>query len=363
MNKISNKPTFLRVLPFILIVLTLGCTGSVNTREVTQVIPVTQIVYVTQVVDGTTIPAATSGPGEAPGEGPSIAGCPVFPADNIWNVPVDGLPVDVNSDAYVASIGEDENVHPDFGSGTWEGEPIGIPYVVVSGDQPLVPISFDYEDESDPGPYPIPPDAPIEGGPDSDGDRHIIVLERDNCILYEVYFAWPDGEGGWWAGSGAVYDLNSHALRPDEWTSADAAGLPILPGLIRYEEILAGEINHAIRVTAPDTRQSYIWPARHFASDLTGMQYPPMGQRFRLRADFDISGFSPEVQIILAALKKYGMILADNGAPWFISGAPDERWDNETLVDELHEVPGWAFEAVDVSSLMVSPDSGQAGMP
>jgi hypothetical protein len=272
---------------------------------------------------------------------------------------VDSLPVDENSDAYITTIGTQDYLHPDFGSGTWEGSPIGIPYVVVSSSQPKVNVSFEYDDESDPGPYPIPLDAPIEGGSDSDGDRHILIIESDNCFLYELYYAFPLSDGSWEAGSGAIFDLKTHSLRPDTWTSADAAGLPILPGLVQYEEVADGEIRHAIRVTAPETREAYIWPARHYASDLTGEWYPPMGQRFRLKAGFDISGFSYEVQVILRALKIYGMILADNGAPWFISGVPDERWDNDILL-ELRQLNGSDFEAVDVSSLMVSPDSGQA---
>jgi len=293
------------------------------------------------------------------GPAPQVAGCSIFPADNVWNTAVDTLPLDANSAAYVATIGADEHVHADFGSGTWEGGPIGIPYVDVDSSQAQVPVVFTYADESDPGPYPIPPDAPIEGGSGSDGDRHVLVLERDNCILYELYDAWPQQDGSWEAGSGAIFDLHSHNLRPDTWTSADAAGLPILPGLIRYDEVASGEIRHAIRFTAPDTRQAYIWPARHYASSLTGSQYPPMGQRFRLKAGFDISDFSVQTRVVLRALQKYGMILADNGAPWFISGAPDERWDNDAL-HELHDVLGSAFEAVDESALMVSPDSGQA---
>jgi hypothetical protein len=291
-----------------------------------------------------------------------LAGCPILPANNIWNVTVDTLPVDANSDAYIATIGADEPVHADFGSGDWppgSGAPIGIPYVDVPGDQPLVDVSFYYDDESDPGPYPIPTDAPIEGGPNSDGDRHVLVLERDNCLLYEVYDAWPQADGSWQAGSGAVFDLRSNALRPAGWTSADAAGLPILPGLVRYDEVQSGEIKHALRFTAPQTRRAYVWPARHYASDLTGAQYPPMGQRFRLKADFDLSGFSPEVQVILQALKTYGLILADNGSAWFISGLPDEGWDNSVL-HELDQVQGSDFEAVDVSSLRIDPDSGQA---
>jgi hypothetical protein len=246
--------------------------------------------------------------------------------------------VDPISAANVATIGASATVHADFGSGEWEGGPIGIPPTTVSGSQPLVEVTFDYAGESDPGPYPIPADAPIEGGPDSEGDRHVLVLDRDACVLYEMFDSWPAGGGSWQAGSGAVFDLESNALRPATWTSADAAGLPILPGLVRYDEVAAGRIDHALRFTAPETRRAYVWPARHFASYLTGPEYPPMGQRFRLKADFDISGFAPEVQVILTALKEYGMMLADNGSAWYISGAPDERWDNGIL-HQLHSVP------------------------
>lgn len=288
---------------------------------------------------------------------PTLAGCAMFPANNIWNTPVDTLPVDANSTAYINTIGASGTLHPDFGSGLWDGGPIGIPYVTVPGTQPKVPVTFDYDDESDPGPYPIPPDAPIEGGPASSGDRHILVVDRDNCLLYETWSTYPATGGGWTAGSGAKFDLNSNALRPDGWTSADAAGLPVLHGLVRYDEVAAGEILHALRFTVPQTRRAYVWPARHFASSRTGMQYPPMGQRFRLKASYDISGFSPSIQVILRALKKYGMMLADNGSAWYLSGAPDERWDND-LLRELRNVPGSAFEAVDVSGLMVNADSG-----
>ncbi len=257
--------------------------------------------------------------------------CRLLPANNIWNTPVDTLPVDANSSLYINTIGADDNVHADFGSGTWNGAPIGIPFITVPGSQEKVNVTFTYDDESDPGPYPVPEDAPIEGGSGSSGDRHVLVIDRDNCILYELYSAYPQGDGSWTAGSGAIYDLNSNALRPAGWTSADAAGLPILPGLVRYEEVAAGEINHAVRFTVPRTRRAYVWPARHYASSLTGTQYPPMGQRFRLKADFDISGYSTHTQVILQALKKYGMILADNGSSWFIAGAPDSRWNNSVL--------------------------------
>jgi hypothetical protein len=291
---------------------------------------------------------------------PTLEGCPVFPADNVWNTPIDQLPVDPRSAAYIANIGQDRAVHPDFGSGLWEGVPIGIPYNVVPGTQPKVTISFEYEDESDSGPYPIPPDPEIEGGDDSTGDRHVVVLDKDNCLLYETWSTYPQPGGSWYAGSGAVFDLQSNTLRPSGWTSADAAGLPILPGLVRYDEVAAEEIHHAIRFTAPYTRRAYVWPARHCASNLTSLNYPPMGQRFRLKANFDISGFSPEVKVILTALKRYGMILADNGGAWFVTGVPDSRWDNDMLVSELGQVKGSDFEAVDESYLMIDPDSGQA---
>lgn len=288
--------------------------------------------------------------------------CPILPADNIWNRRVDDLPVDTRSLQYVSSIGIDDTMHADFGSGVWppgSTSPIGIPFVEVPAGQPNVTITFTaYGDESDAGPYPIPADAPVEGGPSGDGDRHVLVLDPDACMLYELFYAWPQTDGSWEAASGAVYDLRSNALRPDGWTSADAAGLPILPGLVRYDEVATGAITHAIRFTAPRTRRSHVWPARHDASSSTDPSLPPMGQRFRLKASFDISGFSPDVQVILVALKQYGMILADNGSPWYLSGAPDSRWDNDVL-HELGQIPGSAFEAVDVSALMVGPDSGQ----
>ncbi len=293
---------------------------------------------------------------------PNVAGCDVFPANNIWNTPVDNLPVHANSAAYMAAIGLNDNVHADFGAGVWppgSNSPIGIPYVDAPGSQTPVAVSFTWSGESDPGPYPIPPDAPIEGGPDADGDRHVIVLDRDNCILYELYNAFPQGDGSWTADSGAKFDLSSHALRPDGWTSADAAGLPILPGLARYDEVAAGEIRHAIRFTAPQTQRAYIWPARHYASSLTDPGYPPMGLRARLKAGVDISGFSPQAQVVAQAMKTYGLILADNGSSWYISGAPDDRWDNDDLRD-LAQLTGADFEAVDVSGLMIDPDSGEA---
>jgi hypothetical protein len=295
----------------------------------------------------------------APALGPVIGGCAVFPPDNVWNTPGDDLPVDPLSATYVATIGAGRPLHPDFGSGTWEGQPIGIPFAVVPADQAGVAVTFQYDDESDHAPYPVPTDAPIEGGAESTGDRHVLLVQRERCVLYELYSAQPHADGSWAAGSGAIFPLDSQALRPAGWTSADAAGLPILAGLVRYDEVAAGHIDHAIRFTAPQTRRQYVWPARHYASSLTGDQYPPMGQRFRLKADFDTAPFPPQARLVLEALKKYGMILADNGSSWFISGAPDQRWDNEDLA-ELRRVAGASFEAVDQSGLMVDPDSAQA---
>jgi hypothetical protein len=298
------------------------------------------------------------------GAQPAVEGCAALPANNIWNVPVDALPVDAKSAAYVTSIGANGTVHPDFGAGLYAGGPIGIPFVTVPGSQARVAIHFQaYGDESDPGPYPVPGSAPVEGGSGSDGDRHVLVVDRDACRLYELYRAFKQGNGSWNADSGAVYDLNSNALRPEGWTSADAAGLPIFPGLARYEEVAAGEIRHALRFTAPTTRKAYVWPARHFASSKTNTSLPPMGQRFRLKKNaVDIATFSPQVQVILRALEKYGMILADNGSPWYISGAPHAGWDNDQLVSELRRLKGSHFEAVDVSSLQIDPDSGQTSV-
>jgi hypothetical protein len=276
-------------------------------------------------------------------------GCQVFPRDNPWNQRVDHLPVAKNSATLVASIGLDRPVHADFGSGLYQGGPIGIPYTTVSGHQRRVPVSFQYADESDKGPYPIPRGAPIEGGSSSDGDRHVIVVDRDRCRLYELFDAHPlNGGARWRAGSGAVWSLRSDHLRPRGWTSADAAGLPILPGLARYEELARGGIDHALRFTASRTRKAFIAPARHFASSDTDPALPPMGLRVRLKASFSLRGFGPQARAVLVALKRYGMLLADNGSPWFISGAPSKGWDNDDL-HGLGRVRGGDFEVVDTS--------------
>jgi hypothetical protein len=287
------------------------------------------------------------------GVGASLHGKRLFPADNAWNQDISGAALDPNSTNLIASIGLSTGLHPDFGT-TWNGAPNGIPYVVVSGTQGRVPITFtDYGDESDPGPYPVPADAPIEGGNAGTGDRHVIVLDRDNWKLYELFSAFPESGGaGWRAASGAVFDLNSNALRPAGWTSADAAGLPVFPGLVRYDEVQElKEITHALRFTARRTRRAYVHPARHFASNDTNPNLPPMGMRVRLKASFDISGFPAHAQVILRALKKYGMILADNGSDWYISGAPDPRW-NDDVLSTLNAVKGSNFEVVRMGTIV-----------
>jgi hypothetical protein len=282
---------------------------------------------------------------------PSAPHCRIFPHDNHWNLRVDRLPLAPGSDEIVRSIGLDSSLHADFGSGLYEGRPIGIPYTTVSRRQRRVPVSFEYAEESDRGPYPIPRDAPIEGGRRAGGDRHVIVVDRDRCRLYELFAAYASAGGrSWRAGSGATWSLRSNRLRARGWTSADAAGLAILPGLARYDEVRRGEIDHALRFTAPRTRRAFVYPARHFASDSDDPALPAMGQRLRLKPSFDLSRFPRQSQVVLRALQRYGMILADNGAPWFISGAPHRGWDNDDL-HSLGQVRGSDFEVVDTNRL------------
>lgn len=285
------------------------------------------------------------------GKSPNLGKRSVFPPDNPWNKPIDREPVDPKSDILIASIGKDLPLHPDFGF-VYNGVLQGIPFSVVSKDTPKVPITFEYKIESDPGPYPIPLGAPIEGGGGSTGDRHLLVIDRDNWMLYELFAAYPEGIG-YRAGSGAIFDLKSNQLRPVGWTSADAAGLPIFPGLARYEEAVEEKaIHHALRFTVRRTRRAYVSPARHYASKNRDLFLPPMGMRVRLKASYDISGFPPTARVILQALKTYGMILADNGSDWFVSGAPDSRWDSRDI-NSLKQIRGSDFEVVQLGALTV----------
>jgi hypothetical protein len=272
--------------------------------------------------------------------GPREDGCPIFPASNPLNREIAHAPVDPRSASYIAAIGLSAHLHPDFGT-----EPsYGIPYTVVGPHQPEVPIGFDeFGAESNPGPYPIPANAPVEGAGE-EGDRHVLVLQSGSCKLYELYGA-KRSSAGWEAGSGAVFNLRSNALRPEGWTSADAAGLPIFPLLVRYPEVHAEQIDHALRVTVPVTQSGYIHPATHYASSSSDVSLPPMGLRLRLKAGYSLAGFDGESLIILRALKRYGLIVADNGSPWYITGAPSPYW-NDANLEQLKRVPGSAFEAV-----------------
>ncbi len=282
---------------------------------------------------------------------PGAPNCPVFPVNNPWNQRVDRLPVAKNSAAIIASISLNDPVHPDFGSGLYDGEPIGIPFAVVGSSTRKVPVTFQYASESDKGPYPLPRGVPVEGGYGSTGDRHVIVVDRDTCTDYELFAAYPhDGGKRWTAGSGAIFNLRSNHLRPAGWTSSDAAGLPILPGLARYDEVAAGSIDHALRFTAPCTAPRYVYPARHEASTCHGANLPPMGLRVRLKAGVNISGLPYQARVVAEALKRYGMILADNGSPWYISGAPNKGWNNDAL-HLLDRLTGKDFQVVDTSSL------------
>lgn len=275
-----------------------------------------------------------------------LGNCTVFPPDNPWNTDISGYSLDPNSNNYIASIGASTNLHPDFGS----NPAYGIPYVVVSGTQEKADIEFtDFGDESDPGPYPIPPNAPVEGA-GAAGDQHVIAVDKDNCKLYELYNSTYIGPG-WSASSGAIFDLHSDALRPDYWTSADAAGLPIFAGLVRYSEVSAGAINHAIRMTVDNVQKGFIHPATHEVGNNTNTSYPPMGLRLRLKASFDISSFNPTAKVILTAFKKYGLFIADIGSNWYFQGAPDPRWDDNAL-DQLKTVPGSAFEVVNTGPII-----------
>ena len=300
----------------------------------------------------TTPPPAGSRPDLGPNA--DLHGWIPFPADDPWNTLIDTAPVDPQSDVLIASIGAATTLHADFGA-DWNGGPFGIPYVVVAGTQPRVPMAFEYADESDPGPYPFPADAPIEGGAASSGDRHVLAIDRDAWTLWETWSTYPrpnPAVDGWTAGSGAFFDLARSPGRPAGWTSADAAGLPVFPGLVRYDEVVGrGEIRHALRFTVAVTRRAYVAPATHWASSDRSTSRPPMGMRVRLKASFDTSGFSPQTRVILTCLQRYGMFVADNGSNWYVSGAPDARWDDDDL-NELKTVPGGAFEVVRMGTVV-----------
>jgi hypothetical protein len=303
----------------------------------------------------------------APGCGPAatpIPGAPACrpsPADSFWRSDVRGLPVHPSSPTWIATAGATRALKADFGSGLWDGGPIGIPYNVVGADQAKVAVAFDYDDESDrpPGGYPVPADPAIEGGPASDGDRHVLTIDRDSCTLYELWSAYPNGDGTWRAGSGAVFDLRANAMRPAGWTSSDAAGLPVFPGLVRWDEVTGAGVHHAIRMTVPRTAGAFVWPASHRAGTASVTTTMPMGTWLRLKPTVDVTAFDPYVRPILAALQTHGAVIADNGSAWYLSGAPDERWDNDRLAT-LGRIKGTDFEVVDASSEQVAPDSYQA---
>ncbi|HZQ87604.1 MAG TPA: hypothetical protein VFA83_22350, partial [Acidimicrobiales bacterium] len=281
----------------------------------------------------------------------------MLPSDNVWHADISGLPVNAHNAAWMGNMNAaSTRLHPDFGP-SGQAMPYGIPYNVVAGSHSKVAVQFDYADESDGGPYPFDQNTPIEGGAGSGGDQHALMVDKDTCTLYELYDAnWNGGHPT--AGSGAVFDLRGDNLRPATWTSADAAGLPILPGLLRLDEVRAGHVDHAIRFTASRTDRSFIWPARHQAGAASDPNLPPMGARFRLKASFDISRFRGDTQVILKAMKTYGLMLADNGSNWYFQGTAEDGWDNG-LLDELKSVPASAFEAVDEASLMADPNSAR----
>jgi hypothetical protein len=288
--------------------------------------------------------------------------CPVFPANNVWNTDISGLPVNANSAAWIAnSGGAARMLHPDFGPSGDPNVPYGIPFAVVDSSHPKVNVTFDYSSESDHVPYPFGPDTPIEGGAGSGGDRHALMIDRGSCTLYELYNAHYSA-GSSTAGSGAVFNLNGNALRPAGWTSADAAGLPIFPGLLRLDEVNAGAVRHAVRFTVQHTAGSFIWPGRHQAGSGSAAVNPPMGARFRMKAGVDISHYSPQARVVLTAFQRYGLVVADNGSNWFFQGDANNAWPGG-LLSELKSIPAGDFEAVDESSLMVDPNSAEARQP
>lgn len=289
-----------------------------------------------------------------------VGGCPVFPANNYWNTPVTNLQVDPHSDDWLSHMSPGSDLHPDFGKSYGDQPvPYGIPITVVDDSHAKVPVKFQYRHESDPGPYPLGDDTKIEGGTHSSGDRHAIVVDSTSCELYETWRTQHKADG-WHAGSGATWDLNSNRLRPDGWTSADAAGLPVLAGLLRYDEVeVDGQVSHAIRFTTDDSQQAHIWPARHDAGSESDPAYPPMGARFRLKASFPLSGYRADTVVVLQAMQTYGLVLADNGSPWYFQGTADKRWP-AGLIDQLKTIPAAAFEAVDTAPMEIRHNSGAA---
>jgi hypothetical protein len=298
------------------------------------------------------------------GQGGSLNGFRPFTANNLWNQDISAASVDPNSDAMISFIGSGIGLHPDFGAGQYNGSDMGIPYIVVGSSQAPVAINFTaYGDESDPGPMPVPANASIEGDPNpGNGDRHVLVLDNSTCFLYELYSSYPNAEGSWNAASAAVWDLTTDEQRPWTWTSADAAGLPIFPGLVRYDEVAAGQIQHALRFTLQQSQAAFVPPASHFAANSTNPLAAPMGMRLRLKSSFDVSGYSANVQVILNALKKYGMIMADNGSSMYISGAPDDRWDNNDL-HNLSQVTAANFEVVQMNPIYTASNIPQGSAP
>ena len=309
-------------------------------------------------VAGTTYAGDASGRSSATTPQKAVAGttCATFPADNWWHADVRGLPVDPRSRSWLSHMSTSVELHPDFGPSFGDGPNYGIPVTVVRHSHARVHVRFQYAGESDKVRYPLGRDTRVEGGIRSSGDRHAIIVDKGTCRLYET-FATHRQNGKWLAGSGAVWSLKSDALRPRGWTSADAAGLPILPGLLRWNEVRAGTIDHAIRFTTDITSMHHLWPARHDAGSKRSLKYPPMGARFRLRASYHPAGFGAKARAVVQAMKTYGLVLADNGSPWFFQGEQNARWP-DSLIEQLKRIPASKFVAVDTSSLMISKDSG-----
>jgi hypothetical protein len=292
-------------------------------------------------------------------------GCPAFPSDNVWNTPISELPVDPRSAVWLAHMAAGSTfLHPDYGPAGGGATPYGIAWQVTRPHPTFTRVHFQYASQSDRGPYPFSAGTPIEGGPNATGDRHALMVDPATCVLYELYDAHYHPGNRSTAGSGAIWNLRSNRLRPAGWTSADAAGLPILPGLVNYDEVMSGQIDHAIRFTAQTTSTRYLWPARHEAGSTTSPDDPPMGARFRLKRGFHLPAAScaTACQTVITAMKTYGLILADNGSNWYFGGTADRRW-TDTMVDQLKQIPADAFQAVDERCLAIAPNSGEARQP